>query len=109
MGYRKLKYPFQYYMPNKKRPFTGCCLGSASLLDALCRENQNATVEEIKELINYDVDAKRVCDDFILKGFENEKQAFLIISAEERKARKMALAMKLVMSLPQDDKYIYEE
>ena len=55
-----------------KTPLAYSTVAASDLIEALAEEHPNASISDLKELINYDEEAKRVLDAYIANGYGNQ-------------------------------------
>lgn len=70
----KIKQPdVEWHLPKKKRPFMRTTKATSDLIVLLSEQTVNKTPLEIFPLINYDIDAKKVMEAYIEKGYGDLK------------------------------------
>lgn len=58
-----------YFVDGKKRPIAYSTCSTSNLLGILSEDNPSFTIQQVKELINYDQEAINVCDAYIERGY----------------------------------------
>ena len=71
---RKSKGDVSWYLPNRKRPFAYSAQATSDLIAALSTDGR--TIREVRALINYDIDAQRILDFYIEKGYGDSIATF---------------------------------
>lgn len=61
-----------WYLPKRKRPFTYSTRATFDLLVELSKMTKNHTPIEILPLITYDIEARKIMQAYIDKGYGNE-------------------------------------
>lgn len=62
----------EWTIPNHKKPIAYSTRATSDLIETLSENNTKATISEIRNMINYDVEAKKVLDAYINNGFGNQ-------------------------------------
>ena len=69
MSRHKSKGDVAYILPGKKRPIAYSTRAASDLIGALAQDMTNATIQEVHDAINYDIEAKNVLKIYIEKGY----------------------------------------
>ena len=69
MSRYKSKGDVVYILPGKKRPIAYSTIAASNLISALAQDMPNATIQEVHDAINYDIEAKNVLKIYIEKGY----------------------------------------
>lgn len=59
----------EWTVPNYKKPIAFSTVAASDLIEKMSKDNFNATISEIYDMITYDVEAKRVLEAYINGGF----------------------------------------
>lgn len=62
----------EYHIPDKKTPIAYSTRATSDLIEALSDDNPTATISELKNLVNYDAEAKKVLQQYINAGYGNK-------------------------------------
>ena len=62
----------EWHTPNQKAPIAYSTVAASDLIEVLSDDNPTATIKEIKNLINYDPEAKRVLQQYIEAGYGDD-------------------------------------
>lgn len=62
----------EYTIPDKKKPIAYSTRATSDLIETLSDDNPTATISELKDLVNYDVEAKKVLQQYIDAGYGNK-------------------------------------
>lgn len=62
-----------WYLPKRKRPFMYTTRSASDLIALLSKQTVNKTPLEILPLIEYDIEAKKVLEAYIEKGYGDLK------------------------------------
>ena len=69
MGRYKTKGDVQWYIPDRKTPIAYSTKAASDLIVALSQDG--ATIQEVHDRITYDVEARKVLETYIAKGYGN--------------------------------------
>lgn len=72
----------EWYTDSQKKPIAYSTVATRDLITALAEENPNSTVEELKDLINYDIDAKEIVQQYVEAGYGNDIAEDVFINNE---------------------------
>lgn len=72
MEKKRINLGVQWYLPSKKKPFATSTTATKDLVDILSHEDKTRTIEDVYNLINYDLEAKDILKTYIDKGYGNE-------------------------------------
>lgn len=62
----------EWHTPNQKTPVAYSTVATSDMIEVLSEDNPTATIKEIKNLINYDPEAKRVLQQYIEAGYGDD-------------------------------------
>lgn len=62
----------EWYLPGKKNPIAYSTVATSDLIEALSEQYPNATISQLMPAINYDVDAKKVVQQYIDAGYGDQ-------------------------------------
>lgn len=69
---KKAKGDVYWYIPKRKTPVAYSTIATKLLIDVLSHDDLNRTIQDVYNLINYDIEAKEILKIYIDKGFGNE-------------------------------------
>lgn len=67
MAKRRPKGDVEWYLPNRKRPVAYSTKAASDLIVVLSQEG--ATIQEVHDAINYDIEAKNILEIYIENGY----------------------------------------
>ena len=62
----------RWYIPKKKNPVAYSTTSTKHLIDILSHEDKTRTIQDVYDLINYDVEAKEILKIYIDKGYGSQ-------------------------------------
>ena len=69
MGYKQSRWDVSWTVPNKKRPIGYSTKATSDLIVLLSQDG--STIQEVYDKINFDVDGKKVLQEYIRRGYGN--------------------------------------
>lgn len=61
-----------WYIPKRKRPVAYSTAATKYLVDILSHEDKSRTIQDVHDLINYDLEAKEILKIYIEKGYGSQ-------------------------------------
>lgn len=69
---KRIKGDVNWYIPKRKTPIAYSTTSTKLLVDVLSHEDKSRTIQDVYDLINYDLEAKEILKKYIDKGYGSE-------------------------------------